>query len=678
MKKVLITGAGSYIGEKVKEYLMQWPKNYSVDMKNTMGWKPIESDFTGFDVVFNVAGIAHRKETAENRHLYYDVNRDLVIKIAENAKAAGVKQFILLSTMSVYGMVEGRITKSTKPHPVNAYGKSKVEADEAIEKMADDNFKFCCLRPPMVYGKGCKGNYQSLRSFALKSPIFPDYKNQRSMIFIGNLCEFVKDAIDQEKSGLFFPQNAEYTRTSDMVKLIAEAHGKKIRLTKAFNWAIKICGVNVVKKVFGDLVYEPVDTVEKYSLYESIKLTEMCGASNGLEGKSTGSIMENKKKNALCIASVASNLDNFNRSNVEILRSLGYDVTLAANFHTTEDINSQKKIDSFAEEMREQGVHIVHIDFTRSPKNVLQQIKSIRQVRELLKQQFDLIHCHTPIAAAIVRFEAKKYRKTGTKVFYTAHGFHFYDGAPAVNWLIFYPIEKLCSLWTDVLITINQEDYKRAKEHFYAKKVVHVPGIGVDTEKFDPRKSEITTRNRVRKELHLPSDAFLLASVGELNSNKNHSAVIKAIKECNDAQIHYLIAGQGGMLQELQNLSDSLNIKNNIHLVGYRTDIADIYLSADVCVFPSIREGLGLAGIEGMASGLPLIVSDNRGTRDFADNEGSIVCAYDDIKEFAKAILRLKNNPVICQTMGAYNREISVKFDTAVVKCIMEKVYYGI
>ena len=274
MKKVLITGAGSYIGEKVKEYLMQWPENYSVDMKDTMGWEPQTFDFEGFDVVFNVAGIAHIKETDENRHLYYDVNRDLVIRMAAKAKAGGVKQFILLSTMSVYGLTVGKITKSTKPNPVNSYGKSKIEADEAIERMVDDNFKFCCLRPPMVYGKGCKGNYQSLRSFALKSPIFPDYKNKRSMIYIGNLCEFVKDAIDQEKSGLFFPQNGEYTNTSEMVRAIAEAHGKKIRLTKAFNWAVKICGLNVVKKVFGDLVYEPVDTVSKYGLSESIRLTE--------------------------------------------------------------------------------------------------------------------------------------------------------------------------------------------------------------------------------------------------------------------------------------------------------------------------------------------------------------------------------------------------------------------
>ncbi len=274
MKKVLITGAKSYIGESVKDYLLNNNAEYDVEIKDTFGWEPKASDFNGFDVVFNVAGIAHIKETSQNRHLYFDVNRDLVIKIATAAKEAGVKQFILLSTMSVYGLLVGHITKDTPVNPVNSYGKSKAEADEAIFKLADEDFKFACLRPPMVYGKGCKGNYQSLRKFALKSPIFPNYSNQRSMIYIGNLCEFVKNCIDYEMSGLFFPQNEEYTVTSNMVKDIADNNGKKIKLTKAFNWLIKIFRVSVVKKVFGNLTYEKTDIVSRYNFEESINLTE--------------------------------------------------------------------------------------------------------------------------------------------------------------------------------------------------------------------------------------------------------------------------------------------------------------------------------------------------------------------------------------------------------------------
>lgn len=274
MKRILITGAGSYIGECVKEHLMQYPDLYSVDIVDTMCFEPVPDAFKGYDVVFNVAGIAHIKETKENKPLYYKVNRDLIVRIAKAAKAADVKQFILLSTMSVYGMTTGHITKKTRPHPVNAYGRSKLLADIAIKKLSDDSFKFACLRPPMVYGKGCKGNYQLLRKFALISPVFPEYKNERSMIYIGNLCEFVKDCIDRERAGLFFPQNSEYVCTTDMVKDIAEANGKKIAIVKGFSLLIKLCPLNLVKKVFGDLTYDKVDVVKMAGFRKSILLCE--------------------------------------------------------------------------------------------------------------------------------------------------------------------------------------------------------------------------------------------------------------------------------------------------------------------------------------------------------------------------------------------------------------------
>ncbi len=274
MRKILITGANSYIGDSFKEYLVRETDKYKVDILDTIGMIPTPELFIGYDVVFNVAGIAHRKETKENRSLYYAVNRDMVIKIAKAAKKAGVKQFILLSSMSVYGKNVGRICKTDKPRPNNAYGKSKAQADIVINKLAGDSFCFTCLRPPMVYGKGCRGNYQSLRSFALKFPIFPLFNNSRSMIYIGNLCEFIKKCIDEEKSGVFFPQNDSYVNTSEMVRQIAKCHGRKIWFTKLFNIVIRFAPIGLVKKVFGDLTYEKTDTVNKYSFIESIEATE--------------------------------------------------------------------------------------------------------------------------------------------------------------------------------------------------------------------------------------------------------------------------------------------------------------------------------------------------------------------------------------------------------------------
>lgn len=277
MKKILITGANSYIGVSVENYLGQWPSNYQVDSLNMIEKEWKQSDFSKYDVIFHVAGIAHIKETKENEQLYYDVNEHLAVEVAEKAKKEGVRQFIILSTMSVYGVTVGYITKKTKPHPINNYGKAKYNADLKIEEMNCSSFIVTILRPPMVYGKGCKGNYQTLRKFALKVPIFPSFKNQRSMLYIGNLAAFVKRCIDEERSGLYFPQNAEYVHVSNMVEMIAEYNGKKIVITCVFNWVIRIMlalRIGVFKKVFGDLTYEKVDLVKEFSFEESMKKVE--------------------------------------------------------------------------------------------------------------------------------------------------------------------------------------------------------------------------------------------------------------------------------------------------------------------------------------------------------------------------------------------------------------------
>ena len=256
MKRVLITGANSYVGTSVEKWLMKEPDKYYVetlDMKDP-NWKNF--DFSKFDVVFHVAGIAHIKETSDNEDLYYKVNRDLAYETAQKAKQDGVEQFIFLSSMSVYGIENGVIDKSTPLNPNSAYGKSKIEAEELINKLEDNSFVVATLRPPMVYGKGCRGNYPRLVGLALKTPIFPKVDNKRSMIYIDNLSEFVKQLIDNRSGGLFFPQNAEYVNTSEMVRLIAEAHGKKIVMTKLFNPLLRLLNVSTVNKVFGDLVYD--------------------------------------------------------------------------------------------------------------------------------------------------------------------------------------------------------------------------------------------------------------------------------------------------------------------------------------------------------------------------------------------------------------------------------------
>jgi nucleoside-diphosphate-sugar epimerase len=209
----------------------------------------------------HVAGIAHVSSDPKMEEMYYKVNRDLTIDTAEKAKAEGVKQFIFLSSIIIYGdssSEERTIDKNTIPTPSNFYGNSKLQAEEGIKPLENNNFKVAIIRPPMIYGKGSKGNYSKLAKAAQRLPFFPDIENQRSMLHIDNLCEFLKLMIDNEESGMFFPQNSEYVKTSEMVKLIADVYGKKITLTKVFNPILKILGLKlgIINKVFGNLVYE--------------------------------------------------------------------------------------------------------------------------------------------------------------------------------------------------------------------------------------------------------------------------------------------------------------------------------------------------------------------------------------------------------------------------------------
>ncbi|WZL78856.1 NAD-dependent epimerase/dehydratase family protein [Eubacteriales bacterium mix99] len=284
MKKILITGADSYIGTSVEKWLGKDPEKYQVDTVDmrTDSWK--EKDFSPYDVVFHVAGIAHVSTDSKQEDLYFRVNRNLAVETAEKAKKDGVRQFIFMSSIIVYGdstAGQSIIDQNTAPSPGNFYGDSKLQAEKGLRALQGDSFRVVILRPPMIYGKGSKGNYPKLAKAAQRLPIFPDFDNQRSMLHIDNLCEFIRLMVENEESGLFFPQNREYVKTSEMVRLVAEAHGKKIKLVKAFNPIIRgmLGRVGIVKKVFGNLVYQKTmsEYKEEYRVrdfYDSVNETE--------------------------------------------------------------------------------------------------------------------------------------------------------------------------------------------------------------------------------------------------------------------------------------------------------------------------------------------------------------------------------------------------------------------
>ncbi|MBE7029098.1 MAG: NAD-dependent epimerase/dehydratase family protein [Ruminococcaceae bacterium] len=289
MIKVLITGSGSYIGTYFSEYInTNYQGEYIIDTVDMIGDSWRETDFSNYDCIFHVAGIAHSdsgKISPEREKLYYAVNTDLTIEVAKKAKESGVKQFVFMSSAIVYGESApiGKnkiITDKTPVNPSNCYGNSKVLAEKGLFELDDKNFKTVVLRPPMIYGKGCKGNYQLLTKIALKLPVFPYVANSRSMLYIENLCEFVRLVIKNEERGIFYPQNSEYTNTSYMVKKIADSYNKKLYLVKGFSFVLKLLSffIPLINKAFGSLCYdqnisEYKTDYRKYSLDESIEKT---------------------------------------------------------------------------------------------------------------------------------------------------------------------------------------------------------------------------------------------------------------------------------------------------------------------------------------------------------------------------------------------------------------------
>lgn len=266
MKKILITGAGSFIGMSFERYLAQWPERYSVDTLDMLDENWRQQSFSGYDTVYHVAGIAHSDSgtiSPERAKLYYRVNTDLTVETARKAKQDGAKQFIFMSSAIVYGDSapvgkDKMITAETVPVPANSYGDSKLQAEKGILPLQDENFKVVILRPPMVYGKGSKGNYPILSKLARKLPLFPMVENRRSMIYIENLLEFVRLMVENEEQGVFWPQNTEYSNTALLVKQIAAVHGKKILLVPGFTWALKLLShmTGLVNKAFGSLCYD--------------------------------------------------------------------------------------------------------------------------------------------------------------------------------------------------------------------------------------------------------------------------------------------------------------------------------------------------------------------------------------------------------------------------------------
>ncbi|MCD8379725.1 MAG: glycosyltransferase family 4 protein [Lachnospiraceae bacterium] len=376
--------------------------------------------------------------------------------------------------------------------------------------------------------------------------------------------------------------------------------------------------------------------------------------------------MTKKKNKALILASVASMIDQFNLPNISLLQTMGYQVDVACNFKEGNTC-SDEEIKLLRRRLHQMGVQCYQIDFARNVTCLKQNMKAFWQVeRLLLNNEYAFLHCHSPIGGVIGRIAGKL---TGTKVIYTAHGFHFYNGAPVKNWLIYYPIEKCLAHWTGILITINQEDYTRAKAQLKARKVVYVPGVGVDLTKYG---SDTAERADLRKALEIPDNMLWVLSVGELIDRKNHEILIRAVACTQD--IYLTIAGQGPLLDGLMRLSEKLGVSDRVRFLGFRTDVAKLCENADVFAIPSFQEGLSKALMEGMSCAKPVICSRIRGNTDLIEEgRGGFLFDPKSTEDAANALRQIRNADL--KSMGAYNREKIRQYDLNVVMVQMTKIY---
>lgn len=374
-------------------------------------------------------------------------------------------------------------------------------------------------------------------------------------------------------------------------------------------------------------------------------------------------------KKALFVSTVGGFVAQFEMQDIEILQQMGYEVHCAANF----DLPMYQ---FQPEEMEKAGIHLHSISIQKSPFSIYKNGRAFCRLRRIIKEEgITLVHCHTPVGGCLARLATLG--RSHMSVLYTAHGFHFYKGAPLRNWLVYYPIERVLARFTDRLITINHEDFELAQKFHYKKggKACKIPSVGLDTKRFSSTMSE-QERLSMREKLGVPKQAFHLVTIAELCKNKNHQVVLRALAQLGDADIFYTICGRGFDQQEVKDLIDELGLQKQVKLLGYRTDGEYILQTADAFAFPSIREGLGMAPLEAMACQVPVIAADNRGTREYMRNhKNGLVCPAMDVQKFATAIRYLKEHPTERKQMGVCGRQAACRFSKEKARQEMEKIY---
>lgn len=567
----------------------------------------------------------------------------------------------------------------------------KIIEKEVIEKAKNNNIDITILRPTMIYGDICDHNISKFIKMMDKMRIYPMIAGGKAEIQPVNARDlgraYYQVLINPEKT-----KNKNYNLSGEkpitiknMLKLILKYLDKKtifipipmfISITVAYILKILTFGKkDIVEKVLRmneTRIFSNEEARRDFG-YTTIKFEE------GIkyEVRQYKNKPKNESKNAIILTTVPSTIEQFNMININLLKEMNYDVYVASNFNTPGNID-KIRLENFKTELKNNNIKMYNIDFSRNPLNI-NNINAYMQLKKIFNnKKFDIIHCHTPICGAITRLASKKTRKNGTKVIYTAHGFHFYKKAPVKNWIIYYPIEKVLSKYTDCLITINEEDYNLAIKKFNkCKKIELVRGAGIDIEKFD-KNLTIKEKNELKEKVKLNCDDFLLLEVGELNKNKNQIMAIEAMKELVkiNNSIKLLLVGVGTQEQFYQNKIKEYNLQNNVYILGYRRDIPKLMQISNILLSLSYREGLPVNVMEAMASGLPIIATDCRGNKDLIVNgENGYIININNMNELKEKILFLLKNKNICEQFEINSKKKIKKYGNKEIKDRLKQIY---
>lgn len=643
MKKVLITGANSYIGTSFERYAKEnYPNELSIDTVDMKDGSWRNKDFSNYDIVYHVAGIAHAdvgKVDEETKRKYYEINTKLAIKTAKKAKKEGVKQFVFMSSMIVYGK-QSYITPTTNPRPGNFYGDSKWRADKGVRRLADDNFIVTVLRPPMIYGRGSKGNYPTLAKMAKRLPVFPDIKNERSMLYIENLCEFLCQVMIRGEGGIFWPQNAEYSSTTELVRMIAKAHNHKICISKLWNIlvmsAVMMPGKPraLANKAFGSMSYEQGMSecefqYQQVDLGKSIERTEA----------------NNKKKKVLFLVNHDVVIYNFRLELVERLINEGYEVHIST------------PIGDHTSELKSLGAHIHEISFDRHGMNPSDELKIIRCYIKLMKNI-------RPSIVLTYTIKCNIYGGIASKIF----NIPFCANITGLGTAIGGGGKK-----EEVILKLYRIGLKGAQKVFFQNKsnrdymvkkglvsspYTVLPGSGVNLKRhcYEPYPTE--------------DDAIIISYIGRIMKDKGIDELLEAAIKIKRKFPKVCFRLIGFFDDEYEDRIKQVVSQGIIEYIPQQRDIHPWIAKSHAIIMPSYHEGMNNVLLEAAATGRPVLASKIAGCEEtFVEGVSGLGFEPHSSKSIVASVRKfMKLSFDEKETMGKNGREKMIReFDRSIV-----------